>query len=235
MSISSINNASTYVASTLQQNKSDEVETKKPKATEEGQRPPRGPKPPVEDSYTPSSEGLASLATLTEDSETEVTAISETADTTEASGTQSSSSNYEIDRDFITALKTEQAENKIAFLMKITGMFSEQSISMASGDGIWAQIAQGNFEVSEAESAEAAEAISEDGYWGITQTSERMFEMAMSLSGGDPEVMAEMREAFERGYEAAENAWGGELPQIAQDTREATLAMFDQWEADFAG
>ncbi|MFI3250583.1 MAG: hypothetical protein R3Y07_06445 [Eubacteriales bacterium] len=228
MDISSLSNASTYATTT---NKTEEATSRRvPK--EEG-RPAPPPPPPKTDSYTPSSAGLQALATQ-EDEAAAVTETTQAATSQATEATQDTGNKYEIDRDFITDLKIEQAERQIDFLMQISESFTKQGISMARGDGIWAQIAEGKFEVSEAESAEAAAAISEDGYWGVTQTSERMFEMAMSLSGGDPEVMAEMRECFEKGYEAAEKAWGGELPQISQDTRTATLDLFDKWESENA-
>ena len=96
-------------------------------------------------------------------------------------------------------------------------------------DVSWEQFTSGNFTVDEAAKKEAQEAISEDGYWGVKQTSDRIFKMAVALSGGDEEQMEKMTSAFEKGYEQATKAWGRELPEISKQTREAVLNRFDEY------
>ncbi len=75
----------------------------------------------------------------------------------------------------------------------------------------------------------AQEEISEDGYWGVKQTSERIFEFAKALSGGDDDKMEEMLEAFKKGFEQATKAWGEELPGISGDTYDAVLERFEAY------
>ncbi|MCL2610870.1 MAG: hypothetical protein FWE02_04235 [Defluviitaleaceae bacterium] len=76
---------------------------------------------------------------------------------------------------------------------------------------------------------QAQELIGEDGFFGVERTSERLFNMAVAFSGGDPRVMEEMRQAVIDGFNAAAAAWGGELPQISHDTLARTMERFDQW------
>jgi len=64
---------------------------------------------------------------------------------------------------------------------------------------------------------------------GVKQTSERAIEFAKALSGGDPSKAALLKDAIEKGYKAAEKAWGGELPEICKQTQEATLKGLDDW------
>lgn len=75
----------------------------------------------------------------------------------------------------------------------------------------------------------AKQSISENGYWGVNQTSDRLVSMAIALSGGDTEKADEMMAAIEKGYKQATKAWGKELPQICQDTMEATRQKMDDW------
>jgi len=84
--------------------------------------------------------------------------------------------------------------------------------------------------INEISRAEAQELVSEDGFFGVEQTSERLFNMAMSFAGGDPEVMEQMREAIIKGFEAAERLWGGELPEISHQTLDAIMQKFDNWQ-----
>lgn len=86
-----------------------------------------------------------------------------------------------------------------------------------------------NLVVDDATRAQAQADIAEDGYWGVTQTSERIFDFAMALSGGDAEKMEEMKEAFLKGFKKAEDMWGGSLPEISQRTYDAVIDKFDKY------
>ena len=74
--------------------------------------------------------------------------------------------------------------------------------------------------------------IAEDGYWGVSQTSQRILDFATALTGGDPSKIDEMREAFEKGYKLAEKKWGGNLPDISRQTYDAVLDGFDKMARD---
>lgn len=88
--------------------------------------------------------------------------------------------------------------------------------------------------VSAADIAQAKEDVSENGYWGVKQTSQRMFDFAAALAGDDVEKMKEMQAAIEKGYKKAEAAWGGKLPGICQETMAATNKLFDDYYASKA-
>ena len=75
----------------------------------------------------------------------------------------------------------------------------------------------------------AQESISEDGYWGVNKTSDRLVSMAIALSGGDTSKADEMMAAIQKGYDRVTSAWGKELPDICKDTLEATKQKMDDW------
>ncbi|MCL1934804.1 MAG: hypothetical protein FWF57_00255 [Defluviitaleaceae bacterium] len=79
---------------------------------------------------------------------------------------------------------------------------------------------------------QAEELISENGFWGVEKTARRLFDMASSLSGNNPERMEQMRQAVIDGFAAAEKTWGSTLPQISLDTFDRTMNLFDDF---FAG
>ncbi|MCL2171309.1 MAG: hypothetical protein FWB71_04070 [Defluviitaleaceae bacterium] len=83
-------------------------------------------------------------------------------------------------------------------------------------------------EIDEATRAQAQADIAEDGFFGVEQTSQRLFDFAVAFAGDDPERLAVMRDAVLRGFAAAERAWGGNLPEISHQTLEATMNLFDQ-------
>ena len=85
--------------------------------------------------------------------------------------------------------------------------------------------------VSAADIAQAKEDVSEDGYWGVKQTSQRLFDFASALAGDDVEKMKEMQAAMEKGFKQATKAWGQDLPSISQDTLSAANKLFDDYYA----
>ena len=95
-------------------------------------------------------------------------------------------------------------------------------------DSIWKFLAKGDFTVDAATKAQAEADISEDGYWGVKKTSERILDFAKTLAGDNPDKLEKMRAAFEKGYAQAEKTWGGELPEISKQTYAAVMKGFDE-------
>ena len=95
-------------------------------------------------------------------------------------------------------------------------------------------LASGNFTVDAETAAKAKEEISENGYWGVNQTSQRIFDMAVALSGGDSEKMEKMLDAFKKGFGEATKTWGKTLPDICQNTYDAVLEKFENYNAELA-
>ena len=76
--------------------------------------------------------------------------------------------------------------------------------------------------------AQAQADIAEDGYWGVEKTSDRIIQFATALTGGDPDKLDSMIDAFKEGYKQAEKTWGGELPEISKQTYDAVLEKFEK-------
>ncbi|HEB7525827.1 TPA: hypothetical protein RZH70_000759 [Campylobacter coli] len=64
--------------------------------------------------------------------------------------------------------------------------------------------------------------ISEEGFFGIDNTANRIADFVIKGAGNDVEKLKKGLEGIKQGFEQAEKIWGGELPQISQDTIEAT-------------
>ncbi|MCL2015729.1 MAG: hypothetical protein FWG68_05725 [Defluviitaleaceae bacterium] len=84
--------------------------------------------------------------------------------------------------------------------------------------------------IDEATRTAAQEAIGEGGPFSVEAVATRLLDFAVAISGGDPERISVLRNAVERGFAAAERQWGGALPDISQQTREAVMNGFDQWQ-----
>ncbi|EAI3136138.1 hypothetical protein HJ677_000883 [Campylobacter coli] len=65
--------------------------------------------------------------------------------------------------------------------------------------------------------------ISEEGFFGIDNTANRIADFVIKGAGNDVEKLKKGLEGIKQGFEQAEKIWGGELPQISQDTIETTI------------
>ena len=131
----------------------------------------------------------------------------------------------------VQSLKADQENQTARFTNMVMQMFQKQGITglAVQGDNLWKTIASGNFTVDAQTKAEAQEAISEDGYWGVKQTSQRLFDFAQALAGDNPEQMKKMQDAIEKGFKQAEEAWGGSLPSISGETYKAVNDLFSEY------
>ena len=133
----------------------------------------------------------------------------------------------------VQSLKDDLNNQMSRFTNMMVQNFQKQGInfSMANGDDFWKMMASGNYTVDAKTKADAQAAISEDGFWGVKQTSQRIFDFASALAGDDPELMKKYQAAVDKGFSQAEEAWGGSLPSICGDTHSAVNKLFDDYYA----
>ncbi len=87
----------------------------------------------------------------------------------------------------------------------------------------------GTLKVDDATRKQAQEDISENGYWGVEQTSDRLVSFAKALAGDDPSKADKLMAAIEKGFKQATKAWGDTLPDICGRTLEATREKMNAW------
>ena len=173
----------------------------------------------------PKAYTAANAATTKEETAETAGVVSTDADaaTFEADGghsyTSATRTGYTIDTETVEKLKSELEERMANLVQQMLGKQITQS-------NILDAIQEGKF--SEEDIEQAKKDTAEDGYWGVEQTSDRLVKFAVALTGGDPDKLDSMIEAFEKGYAEAEKQWGGELPELTQRTREATLKKFQE-------
>lgn len=133
----------------------------------------------------------------------------------------------------VKQLKADQASRQKQLVDIVHNMLNGQAKTYANagGDSMWRMLAGGKFTVDAATQAQAKSDIAEDGYWGVKQTSQRLFDFASALAGDDVEKMKEMQAAMEKGFKMATKTWGGSLPGICQDTMAAAGKLFDDYYA----
>ncbi len=123
----------------------------------------------------------------------------------------------------------EQQRNQLMAIVQKTLQGQVGAFGKATGDNFWKQLAGGNVKVDAATRAQAQKDISEDGYYGVKQTSQRLFDFAQALAGDDVDKMKEMQKAMEKGFKQATKTWGRELPSICKETMNAANKLFEDY------
>lgn len=129
----------------------------------------------------------------------------------------------------IEKLKAEAEQRTAQLRSLVEKMLVKQGKKFTSLADTFDQIKKGLIQVDPEVSAQAQKDISEDGYWGVEQTSERLFSFAKALAGNDPAYADKMLEAMKKGFEQATKSWGGELPDICQRTIDAATEKINNW------
>lgn len=135
---------------------------------------------------------------------------------------------YTPDTNLINKLKADAEARTAQLRSLVEQMLGKQVNAYGQANDIWQFLREGNYTVDPATKAQAQADIAEDGYWGVNQTSDRIIQFATALTGGDPDKIEEMREAFKKGFKQAEETWGGSLPEISQKTYDAVMEKFDK-------
>ena len=89
-------------------------------------------------------------------------------------------------------------------------------------------VGYGGKPIAELSTEEASELVSEDGLFGIKQTSERIANFVINGAGGDEDKLRAGREGMLQGFKEAEEMWGGELHEISQQTMAKATEMVDK-------
>ena len=136
---------------------------------------------------------------------------------------------YTADRKMINEIKQDFTRNTASFKKMVEAMIEKQGKTV---NQVLKDLANGkelNLTVDSETQSSALDAISENGYFGVNKTSERLIDFAKALSGGDKSKIETLRNAFKEGFDAAKEAFGGELPEISQKTYDAVMIGFDDW------
>lgn len=163
-----------------------------------------------------------------------------TASTETEKANDSTSTKQKTSADYANVISKLQADaeartaNLRSIVEKLIAGQGKASAFAVSGEetddeSIWRFLASGDYEVDPEVKAQAQADIAEGGYWSVEETSKRILDFAIALSGNDPTKADELLDAFKKGYEQAEKLWGGELPEISKKTFDSVIDKFDKW------
>lgn len=192
-----------------------------------------------------SSSSYASMGAAADAAETkkeaEAAAVKEDVAAVYEKGTKITDMSESDRASLVKQLEADLQAHKESLINLVRQMMGQQSKTYAHAkfgddeDSIWRFLAKGDYEVDAETQAAAKEAISEDGYWGVKQTSDRIVKYALALAGNDPEKLDTMIDAVKKGFKQAEKAWGGTMPSITGQTYDAIMEKFDKIKKQMAG
>ena len=142
----------------------------------------------------------------------------------------------EQDKIDIDSLKMSLEEQKLSIRNMVKDLVEKQGFKFNSStlrfsDGEIYNEKSENIRVDKATSLKAQSEISDEGFWGVKKTSERIVDFAKKISGGDSSKIEILKDAIRDGFEAAKELMGGKLPEISNQTYEAVMKSLDEWKS----
>ncbi|MBR2409226.1 MAG: hypothetical protein IKB07_09790 [Lachnospiraceae bacterium] len=133
----------------------------------------------------------------------------------------------------VAQLKADAEQRTAQLRSLVESMILKQNKTFQVGtltdEKMFEMLRKGELEVSPEVRAQAQKDIAEDGYWGVEQTSERLFSFAKAISGGDVSKAEDLIKAMEKGFKMATKSWGDDLPEICQNTLKSATEKIRNW------
>ncbi|WP_373070325.1 hypothetical protein [Sulfurimonas sp.] len=140
-----------------------------------------------------------------------------------------------LSKDEVKEIREQIEQNSLAFTFNFTniqiGVSEKQDDFLSQYEDFQNFLSDIGYEgkpIAELSQEEAAALVAEDGFFGVTQTSERIANFVINGAGGDENLMRAGREGMLEGFKQAEEMWGGELPEISQETMKAAIELVDK-------
>lgn len=125
-----------------------------------------------------------------------------------------------------SASQTFQTQNFLFDFKKIQEMLDAINTEALGYDGK---------KLSELTPSEAKELISDEGFFGIAKTSQRLIDFVFYGAGDNLDMLHAGRRGVIQGFNEAEKLWGNKLPDISYQTMERVLQSLDEKIASLGG
>jgi len=129
----------------------------------------------------------------------------------------------------VKQLKADQESRQQQLTSLVQQMMTKQATTYTNANDMWKFLAKGDFTVDAQTKLQAQKDIADDGYYGVQQTADRLFDFASALAGDDVDKMKKMQAAMQKGFDQATKAWGQKLPDISQRTMDAANKKFEEY------
>jgi len=121
----------------------------------------------------------------------------------------------------IAALK-EQAEKALGNLKSLV-----EKLILQQGKG--SKTLQNLNEIDLTGAAGTTQTQTEEDPFGVKAVSDRIVDFAIAISGNDKTKLEELKASIDKGFSQASKSFGGELPDICQDTYTEIMKKLDEW------
>lgn len=122
---------------------------------------------------------------------------------------------------------------------KLQGWLDE-GVGILNFDGVQIDAAKFGMPEVATNPEDAAKAVSDEGEWGVNAVATRIFDLASTIAGNDPEKLEKMRSAVEDGFKQAGITWSNatgldSMPDITEKTYNEIMSRFDKRAEELSG
>lgn len=147
----------------------------------------------------------------------------------ESSGVYSNIKNNKLSETDIAKLQAQADATTENLRRLVQELILKQNQSSKASDATSSQDLLDSLGITTQDVENAQAAISEDGEYGVEAVSNRLVDFAIAVSGGDKSKLSELVSAIDKGFAEAKKTLGGELPDISQQTYDATIKKLNAW------
>jgi hypothetical protein len=147
----------------------------------------------------------------------------------ESSGVYSNVKNNKLSETDIAKLQAQADATTENLRRLVQELILKQNQNSKASDATSSQDLLDSLGITTQDVENAQDAISEDGEYGVEAVSNRLVDFAISVSGGDKSKLSELISAIDKGFAEASKTLGGELPDISQQTYDATIKKLNAW------
>lgn len=154
---------------------------------------------------------------------------------TQSQNTVKTNFTEKITKDEVKEIKEQISQNANAMMFNSTSIQSSLTetggSSGISSQGFQSFLKDIGYEgkpLAQLSQSEAAELISDDGIFGIKQTSERIANFVIQGADGNEDRLRAGREGMMKGFAEATKMLGDSMPDISQKTMQAAIEMVDK-------
>jgi len=141
-----------------------------------------------------------------------------------------------LSKDEVKEIKEQIVQNAHAFTFNYSnvqiGISNEKTDFLSDYEDFQSFLKEIGYEggsIAELSKEQASELVSEDGIFGIKQTSQRIADFVINGANKNENLLRAGREGMLEGFAQAETMWGSQLPDISQKTMQAAIEKVDKY------
>ncbi|WP_026507692.1 hypothetical protein [Butyrivibrio sp. MC2013] len=146
------------------------------------------------------------------------------------SATETVVSSSKLAKANVGAIRIHDANRAESFARLVSTSICNQfnAYTKANNNTLWGTVSGGKFTIDKSAKNQAKRDVASGGYWSCEETSDRLFDYALTMAEHNPAMLIDFSNAASTGFEQAKSSIKDDLPGLCSDTLEALKQKFEE-------